>query len=60
MTAKCLGRMLEQAGIGFLYYYGEVSTAKKKKAIMNFKNHEDKKVMVSRHKFMIYALVMNC
>lgn len=47
MTGKILGQMLNEAGIGFLYYYGNVSAGKREKAIETFRDDPLANVMVS-------------
>ncbi|KAF4973910.1 hypothetical protein FZEAL_9136 [Fusarium zealandicum] len=46
-TGKVLGRMLELAGINFLYYYGNCSLRQREKAIQGFKENEDCKILVA-------------
>ena len=47
MTGKVMGWMLRQAGIEFLYYYGECNDAARQKAIESFNEDSGIKVMVS-------------
>lgn len=46
MTGKVMGWMLRQAGIGFLYYYGECREAARHKAIESFNEDPDINIMV--------------
>lgn len=47
MTGKVMGWMLRQAGIEFLYYYGECSEAARHKAIESFNEDSGINIMVS-------------
>lgn len=47
MTGKVLGRMLEMAGIKFVYYYGIISPSQRQKAIKTFKENDECKILVS-------------
>lgn len=46
MTAKVLGRMLELAGISFLYFFGDNSTQQREKALQEFKENSKRKILV--------------
>ncbi|KAK7416920.1 hypothetical protein QQZ08_011810 [Neonectria magnoliae] len=50
MTAKVLGRMMETAGLNFLYYNGSMSQANKSNAINDFQNIEEKKILLASMK----------
>ncbi|KAM4058895.1 type III restriction enzyme, res subunit [Hirsutella rhossiliensis] len=47
MTGKVLGRMLEGAGISFLYYTGALSQQQKNKALGDFAQDPTKKILIS-------------
>lgn len=47
MTGKVLGRMLESAGISFLYFTGAMSQQQKNKALADFEDDPEKKILVS-------------
>lgn len=47
LTAGVVGRMLNDAGIKFLYFLGGMSDVEKRKAVQDFKTQKDISVMVS-------------
>lgn len=55
MTGKVLGRMLQLAGINFLYFYGELTQVQKDKAILDFKESPEQKIMVSLQAFSAFS-----
>jgi superfamily II DNA/RNA helicase len=46
MAGKVLGRMLEVAEIGFLYFYGSLEQHHRDKALEDFREDPEKRVMV--------------
>lgn len=48
-TAQILGRMLNRAGINFVYYSGHISAKDRNKNLEDFKSNPEIKVMVSVH-----------
>ncbi len=47
VMGRLLGRMLQDAGMGFLYYFGSMSHTEKTKAVADFTNKENIHVLVS-------------
>jgi SNF2 family DNA or RNA helicase len=47
MSGKILGRMLEQVGVQFLYFFGSMKQEQKEQALEDFHKDPDKKILVS-------------
>lgn len=48
---RIVGRMLQDANIDFLYYFGSMSHAEKRKAVEDFKEKKEIRVLVTPHPF---------